>query len=511
MGRQIKSIYKKAEASFNNPDQKKKWQGGIGVLVMVVFVLSSVLFNNTVQALNQAAGNYGYYSDAYGYGGASDSSRITSDAPPAAPTVATANRSAGGLTITVTAPAYTTIGSSSAVEGTGTLFLHDNSGCTGTEVASGDAAASGTLTYQDTTATSAGTTYSYCAKYRDVNLNLSSTGTASAAGVAAAGGGTAGGGTTGGSVGSAPPKGDVTPLAQAAPAAGTPAAVTQSVTNLGTLGVGLANGQSVAQALGTTLAKLDAKKSVVEKAVLDILVGKKLGAEGETQKVAFNKLEDLGLLKDKLITVLSGVAALNQHTSTPERIASKLSKLSGDFGADLMKDAGKNENTAQYIAEYAGVTALGGDFVRTPESAKKCRACNARVEKAEANALPYFLAILGEAPGKSDSAARGVYFESVHRFATDSAPSTFNKDRELKANSLVFAKVLDKNISKNATVNKHDDLIKVEKVASVNVSSIPQLGLLAKGKSKTIQQVAAPLYAFATRLSNGLAYSKVSL
>ncbi len=152
MGRQIKAIYKKAESSFNNPEHQKKWQGGIGILVMVVFVLSSVLFNKTVQAVNQSGyGYYGYSSGTYGYAGTMNT-LTTSDSLPSAPTAFTATTpTAGSLTtatatLSWTAPTTTTSGSLIAT-GSGSISTYyvyystsSLSSCTGTTYTSSTSA-----------------------------------------------------------------------------------------------------------------------------------------------------------------------------------------------------------------------------------------------------------------------------------------------------------------------------------------------------------------------------------
>src|SRR3989339_1353396 len=68
--------------SMNDPRNRKTWHNGIGIIVFALFVLSSFVVNRTVQALNLAAGNYGYYGGTYGY----NASTTSSDAVPSAPT-----------------------------------------------------------------------------------------------------------------------------------------------------------------------------------------------------------------------------------------------------------------------------------------------------------------------------------------------------------------------------------------------------------------------------------------
>jgi len=92
----------------NDPRKKKSWQGTIGIAIFTLFVLSSVIVNQSVQALNQAAGNYGYYGGTYGYGGSSDSSRETSDQVPAAPTSFSSSVTSTTASLSWTAPTLTT-------------------------------------------------------------------------------------------------------------------------------------------------------------------------------------------------------------------------------------------------------------------------------------------------------------------------------------------------------------------------------------------------------------------
>ncbi|MDO8581277.1 MAG: hypothetical protein Q7S16_00170 [bacterium] len=467
MGRQIKTIYKKAESSFNNPEHKKKWQGGIGILVMVVFVLSSVLFNNTVQALNQAAGNYGYYSGSYGYGGASDSSRITSDAPPAVATVSIANRSAGGLTVTATAPTLTTL--STSIEGTGTLYLYSGSSCSGTAVTSGSAAAGGTLSYEASSDTSSGTTYTYCAKYTDVNLNDSTAATGSSVGYAVSSGG--------GSYSPSQTIGQV-PTPTQTVSQNTPVAPSLGKVNLG-------NTAEVANAYNVTQANLEKKLPAVGTALTNGLKG--VG------------LTDLGTSGASIKNVFAGIMAKGGFLSTDARISSYLNVFfSEEFGlgkAALQEIATLSpENLKIVIESVIAPAALGNDVKRTPELAKASPKTNAKIEKLEKNSIGIIGKTIGADP-KVIAAAAGVkthstWFEVVHRFANNIVPGTFNKDRELKANDIVYKK-----------------FVKGKVISGKTFKSLGDLGTFVKNSKNKASKQAVTLYNTSTRLSNAVAYS----
>ncbi|MBI4135630.1 fibronectin type III domain-containing protein [Candidatus Uhrbacteria bacterium] len=204
---------------FNDPQQKRRWQGGLGLLVFALFVLSSVVVSRTVQALNLAAGNYGYYGGTYGY----NASTTSSDAPPAAPTaLTTSSGTTTSVSLSWTAPTLTTLGTAIST-GSGSIgrylinystsSLSDCSGGTSTESTSASISLTG-LT--------AGTTYYVGICAEDNNLNNSTALTGSFT-TQSSGGGTssvASGG--GGAVSTGPtyPTGAVT----AAPAAAAPAA-----------------------------------------------------------------------------------------------------------------------------------------------------------------------------------------------------------------------------------------------------------------------------------------------
>lgn len=101
------TLFKNVKKSVENSNFKKTTQGGIGIVIFILFVLSSFVVNQTVQALNQAAGNYGYYGGTYGY----NASTTSSDYPPSAPSslsCSASSTSAGSCSWT--APTTTTGG-----------------------------------------------------------------------------------------------------------------------------------------------------------------------------------------------------------------------------------------------------------------------------------------------------------------------------------------------------------------------------------------------------------------
>lgn len=176
MGRQIKAIYNKAETSFNNPEHQKKWQGGIGILVMVVFVLSSVLLNETIQAANKAAGSYGYRSGSYGY----SASTTSSDALTKPPTSVSSSVTTSSATLTVVTATQTT--SSTTIDNPAYVYVHyaasgtfttSSTACNGGSTASSAWATAGeTLTFT-LSSLSANTTYTGVTCSDDTNGNRS--------------------------------------------------------------------------------------------------------------------------------------------------------------------------------------------------------------------------------------------------------------------------------------------------------------------------------------------------
>lgn len=182
---------------LSDPQQKRRWQGGLGLLVFALFVLSSVVVSRTVQALNLAAGNYGYYGGTYGY----NTSTTSSDFPPNPPTSLSTSVTTSAITFSWTAPTQTT-GSTSLDNLSGYCYQTGSSSVT-------------TCTLSDSTQTGTSLTISNlgCSATRyiavrayDGNDNLSSALSGSAT-TSSCGGGGGGGGTV---TGPTYPTGEVT-------------------------------------------------------------------------------------------------------------------------------------------------------------------------------------------------------------------------------------------------------------------------------------------------------------
>ncbi len=175
--------------TFNGLEKNTQWRIILGIVVVALFILSSLAVNKTVQALTQAAGYYGYYSGTYGYNTATASSDYT----PSAPTNFTLGAaSANQLAFSWTA-ATTTTGSTSLDNANGVTVAY------GTATLSGDCSTGTTTTVADgttnatLTSLNAGTTYNIEVCTEDDNGNgslaLSSSMTTSSSGSSGGGGG----------------------------------------------------------------------------------------------------------------------------------------------------------------------------------------------------------------------------------------------------------------------------------------------------------------------------------
>ncbi len=155
--------------TFNGLEKNTQWRIILGIVVVALFILSSLAVNKTVQALTQAAGYYGYYSGTYGYNTATASSDYL-PSPPTSFTLGAA--SANQLSFSWTA-ATTTTGSTSLDNEDGYTIAY------GTSALNGDCS-SGTLTGVSAGTTSAtltslnaGTTYNIEVCTEDDNGNAS--------------------------------------------------------------------------------------------------------------------------------------------------------------------------------------------------------------------------------------------------------------------------------------------------------------------------------------------------
>ncbi len=201
-------------------NNKKVWRGGLSIGIIAMFVLSSILINQSVQALNKSAGQYGYYGGSYGYGGSSNSSRETSDQVPG--TVGSQATSVGDgqvvvswAEVTTTRTALTNYDNHSSYR----VVYGTSSSAVLSAYASNDASASlpaGTSVWTSTndsllatratirttiTSLTNGTTYYFAVYACDTNVNCSDAPASAVSGAPAAassGGSGGGGGSTGG-------------------------------------------------------------------------------------------------------------------------------------------------------------------------------------------------------------------------------------------------------------------------------------------------------------------------
>ncbi len=105
MGRKISAILNAVRRSFSDPQKRSSWQGRTGILVFLLFIISSLAVNQVVQALNLSSGSYGYYGGSYGW----NASTTSSDYLPSAPTsLSVANIGNTVATASWTAPTTTT-------------------------------------------------------------------------------------------------------------------------------------------------------------------------------------------------------------------------------------------------------------------------------------------------------------------------------------------------------------------------------------------------------------------
>jgi hypothetical protein len=214
--------------TFNGLEKNTQWRIILGIVVVALFILSSLAVNKTVQALTQAAGYYGYYSGTYGYNG----STASSDYLPSAPTNFTKGATSANQVAFSWTAATTTTGSTSLDNGDGYTIAY------GTSALNGDCS-TGTLTGVSSgttsatlTSLSAGTTYNIEVCTEDTNGN-GSTALASTMTTSSSGGG--GGGSS--SSGSAAPAPDPVVAAPAETAEEGAAVVTAETTTAVSIGV----------------------------------------------------------------------------------------------------------------------------------------------------------------------------------------------------------------------------------------------------------------------------------
>ncbi len=182
----------------------RSWQSGMGIGVFVLFLLASVMTQQTVLALNQAAGNYGYYGGTYGY----NTTDPSSDDLPAASGTISAVAANTSLELSWSAPTLTASGTAIAT-GSGSIdsynIYYNTSSITTCAAGSGGSSTTSTSASKTITGLTSGTTYYVVVCAVDNNQNEGNPKTGSFATSSSAGSsGGAGGGNAAGSIFSSP-------------------------------------------------------------------------------------------------------------------------------------------------------------------------------------------------------------------------------------------------------------------------------------------------------------------
>ncbi|MBI5135403.1 fibronectin type III domain-containing protein [Candidatus Uhrbacteria bacterium] len=177
-------------------------QGILGTAIFSLFLVASVMVNQTVQALNLAAGNYGYYGGTYGY----NTNDTSSDAPPAEPGTISATASNASADLSWSAPTLTTLGTAIST-GSGSIasynVYYNTSSISTCAAGTGGSSTSSTSTTKTISNLTSGTTYYVVVCAVDNNQNEGSPRPGSFV-TTSASGGAGGGGGSGASIFSSP-------------------------------------------------------------------------------------------------------------------------------------------------------------------------------------------------------------------------------------------------------------------------------------------------------------------
>jgi hypothetical protein len=199
-----------------------RWKAGAGIVFMLVFVVASLAVNQTVLALNLAAGNYGYRSGTYGYNASTTSSDYVPSTP-ASFACSTPASGTGNVACSWTATSTTTGSTNYDNHSVYNLYYATSSAnansSSGTLWGSSNDSALATRTTTSTTITglTAGTTYYFTVYAVDGNSNTSAAATVVSAAALQGGGGGGGGGALPPSIFSVTP---ATPATPAVPGVG---------------------------------------------------------------------------------------------------------------------------------------------------------------------------------------------------------------------------------------------------------------------------------------------------
>ena len=284
-------------------------KGILGIGIFSLFVFASVMVTQTVQALNLAAGNYGYYGGTYGY----NASATSSDDVPRAPTsLSASNTATTSITLSWTAPTLTVSGTAIST-GSGSVASYKIAYNTGTVSSCTSATATtSTSATVNLTGLDSNTTYNVKVCAVDNNQNVGSA--LSTTFITASGGGSGGGGGNAGSVfSSVPTKVVSTPSGNVivTPGAIASSAVVADAAAL-TASLGITRNKGIETAAAAQVAAL-VRKTGVKLSALDTLKATNFiayGVDSNTIKLG------LGVRKDLVGEILAIYSSLNINTLT---------------------------------------------------------------------------------------------------------------------------------------------------------------------------------------------------
>ncbi len=426
MGQKIAQVSKNLKESIQNPKKRRAWQSGIGITIFAIFVLSSVVVNQSVQALNQAAGRYGYYSGgSYGY-----NTTTSSDQVPSIPASQSVAAGSGAVVVSWTAVSTTRTAGTSydnhssyrVVYGTSAsavllAYASNNGSATlpsGTSVwTSTNDTGLATRTTANTTLTGLtnGTVYYFAVYACDKNINCSDAPSAAVTATPAATSsstGTSGGGgsgaASGGGAGAGSGNGSNFPVANPGQGAGSPPAIPPGLPVALSHAADVANVANVIAAMGVrrdvaaeTVSQVKVNASVAEfhatLSTTDVTALTNFVTYGiSTATLNLGSGERLALVRDQLETLgRVSVTALEQLATGQKPTERNLAKEVAQAGlakAAFKKLTGKSApdfanpkedlawNTMLYRIRFtrdlnkerAGITKFKASFGRTPKS-----------------------------------------------------------------------------------------------------------------------------------------------
>lgn len=296
---------------------RRRWQAGVALLSMALFVVASVAVNRVVLALNQAAGNYGYRSGSYGY----QASATTSDQVPSAPTSFSASSiGTSSATISWTAPTTTTTGTAISTGGGSIRRYLINYNTSSLSTCSGGTSTESTTASLALSSLATATTYyvGLCAEDNNLNNSAALTGSFTTAAAAGAASGTGGG--AGASVFTAPaaPAPAAAPAAPAAPGAApaVPAAPTATASDAATLvahlvtqGIAVARNTAAEATNATRVASSATEFRVVLVAIVQTTAANFVTYGISSVTVALGSGERLAVIRDLFETLGATVQA----------------------------------------------------------------------------------------------------------------------------------------------------------------------------------------------------------